>query len=68
MESSYMYPTTTPPGRFGRPHRNDMGHAPSPLYMQAGLVVRSGIPQRYRSVSAEEAKIPRRYQSVSAEE
>eukprot|EP00966_Prymnesium_polylepis_P192186 4453857-Prymnesium_polylepis.1 len=32
------YPTTTPPGRFGRPHRNDMGNASSPLYTQAGQV------------------------------
>jgi hypothetical protein len=29
---------STPPGRFGRPHRNDMGHASSPLYKQAGQV------------------------------
>eukprot|EP00966_Prymnesium_polylepis_P069224 1608753-Prymnesium_polylepis.1 len=30
------YPTTTPPGRFGRPRRNSVGHASSPLYEQPG--------------------------------
>ena len=30
------YPTTTPPGRFGRPRCNSVGHASSPLSEQAG--------------------------------
>ena len=30
------YPTTTPPGRFGRPRRDGAGHASSPLSEQAG--------------------------------
>eukprot|EP00966_Prymnesium_polylepis_P139439 3222031-Prymnesium_polylepis.1 len=34
--STSSYPTTTPPGRFGRPCRNSKGHASSPLYEQAG--------------------------------
>jgi hypothetical protein len=33
-----VLPTTTPPGRFGRPRRNSVGNASSPLYKQAGQV------------------------------
>ena len=44
------YPTTTPPGRFGRPRCNSMGHASSPLYEQAGQVGSRHmlIPARWR--------------------
>eukprot|EP00966_Prymnesium_polylepis_P197714 4581511-Prymnesium_polylepis.1 len=61
------YPTTTPPGRFGCPRRNSVGHASSPLYVQAGQVGSRHmlIPARRGTTNLYDEPAPRCIYTVS---